>query len=296
MNATGAFRRLLDEVIPAFAAHLNGLCCGHVAHAGGTSASVVSAFPLPCGGSSGEVGAGGGGAGVPTEVLACGCRVSAMDGVSRVTSVAEWGEMQLGDKEKKARSRSTAPAAPSLSRRAVSTAGDDDRSLPSQVGKQASIHRKSKGQTASMDEAAGTGAGSSANGAHVWEFDWNCILHEMHARGINMRHLGRVYDLVRCDRWRRCLLLEMASRAVKVDFRASCRECLAEVKLGTSEPFRLLALSKVCCSLHSRPSHAHARTARLLRRIRTTLRVTFLLCMVTVTVHAAGYCHVGFGS
>eukprot|EP01117_Protostelium_nocturnum_P013752 TRINITY_DN5166_c0_g1_i1.p1 TRINITY_DN5166_c0_g1~~TRINITY_DN5166_c0_g1_i1.p1 ORF type:complete len:1384 (-),score=482.44 TRINITY_DN5166_c0_g1_i1:40-4191(-) len=68
------------------------------------------------------------------------------------------------------------------------------------------------------------------------------IIDELHRRGINVRHLGRVRKLATNRFLRDDLLLEMAARVAKCDFRLQMRNKVRVLKTPSIEAYRTLAV------------------------------------------------------
>ncbi|PRP89382.1 hypothetical protein PROFUN_01245 [Planoprotostelium fungivorum] len=67
------------------------------------------------------------------------------------------------------------------------------------------------------------------------------FVEEMHSRGINVRHLGRVRDACKHDMAREDLLLEMCARAIKCEFRSRMRAQVRALKTPSIEAYRSMA-------------------------------------------------------
>lgn len=48
------------------------------------------------------------------------------------------------------------------------------------------------------------------------KYDYECIIRIVHSRGINMRHCGKLLQLLTCQLWRRRVLIELIARCIKV--------------------------------------------------------------------------------
>eukprot|EP01087_Luapelamoeba_hula_P008409 TRINITY_DN2097_c0_g1_i9.p1 TRINITY_DN2097_c0_g1~~TRINITY_DN2097_c0_g1_i9.p1 ORF type:complete len:1105 (-),score=128.16 TRINITY_DN2097_c0_g1_i9:70-3384(-) len=74
---------------------------------------------------------------------------------------------------------------------------------------------------------------------------------ELHSRGVNMRHLGRVKELVKKPAASAQLLLEMVVRVFKNELRQQLREEMGKIKIASEEPYRVLIVNYLNTILHS---------------------------------------------
>eukprot|EP01087_Luapelamoeba_hula_P011123 TRINITY_DN2996_c0_g1_i1.p1 TRINITY_DN2996_c0_g1~~TRINITY_DN2996_c0_g1_i1.p1 ORF type:complete len:1244 (-),score=201.79 TRINITY_DN2996_c0_g1_i1:41-3772(-) len=74
------------------------------------------------------------------------------------------------------------------------------------------------------------------------EASWDFSL-EFHSHGVNMRHLGRVKELVTQAKASTDLLFEMVVRVFKNELRQQLRDKMEEIKVASEEPYRLLVVN-----------------------------------------------------
>ena len=65
---------------------------------------------------------------------------------------------------------------------------------------------------------------------------------EMHRRGLNMRHLGLVYNKLTLDEMKNKFLTEMVLRVAKSTFQALMRESMKNISLKNDKPYIRIAL------------------------------------------------------
>mmetsp|Transcript_2469 Transcript_2469/g.7833 ORF Transcript_2469/g.7833 Transcript_2469/m.7833 type:complete len:1381 (+) Transcript_2469:798-4940(+) len=89
--------------------------------------------------------------------------------------------------------------------------------------------------------------------AKLAETDLKLLFHE---RGINLRHLGVVHQLVKCPTIQKALLNEMIARVLKQDLRARVRSMMKHVKVPCSTPYHRLVVDSLNIILqHSKRAH-----------------------------------------
>lgn len=202
-----AYDRLINVVIPTLAADLNDLCAGSGSHC----------EPATRDGK---------------HLLGCGCWVG-NDGLSRLVqhSVGVKPRLVLGD------AGYLGPSVPS-------TLGDDLPRIISESGKSCGSDPLDGLAPGVVRRASSSDDSLSLQWSDV-PFNPSSIIMLLHSRGINMRHCGRVLELVSCDLWRRRLLLEMVARTLKGYLRHEHRHEMKVAKIATSEAYRLLLIRKV---------------------------------------------------